>query len=107
MSSVTSVCILKWNVGKRRACSARKSRNSHCGIITMNIAQHDFIPPYPGADFTNLLLVRPLQKFIKHSKLVHHFESRRMNRVATEVAQKVSVLLQNQDLDSGPCQQVP
>ena len=30
-----------------------------------------------------------------------------MDRVATEVAQEVSALLQNQDLDSGPCQQVP
>src|SRR5580704_13598801 len=30
-----------------------------------------------------------------------------MDRVATEVTQKVSVLLQNQNLDSGTCQQVP
>jgi hypothetical protein len=30
-----------------------------------------------------------------------------MNCVATEVAQKVGVLLKNQDLDSSPRQQVP
>src|SRR6266851_4103754 len=81
ISPVTSVCILRRDVG--------------------HIAHHDFLVPYPRADLADLLM-RPLQKLLKQTELVHRFERRGMDGVAAEVAQEVSMLLENQDLDPGP-----
>src|SRR5216684_1696695 len=50
-------------------------------------------------------LMRQLQKVIEDTELVHHFERRRMNRVAAEVAQKISVLLEHENVDPGPREQ--
>ncbi len=44
--------------------------------------------------------------FLQQAELVHDFERRGVSRVATKVAQKISVLLGNQDLYSGSCQRV-
>jgi len=56
------------------------------------------------ADLTDLLM-RALQKCVEQAQFTNRFKSGGMDRVAAEVAQKVSVLLQDEDLDSGPRQQ--
>src|SRR5216683_3607505 len=50
-------------------------------------------------------LMRQLQKVIEDTQLVHHFERRRMNSVAAEVAQKIGVLLEHENVDPGPREQ--
>src|SRR5260370_26461685 len=50
-------------------------------------------------------LMRQLQKVIEDTQFVHHFERRRMNRVAAEVAQKIGVLLEHENVDPGPREQ--
>src|SRR6266851_8522788 len=50
-------------------------------------------------------LMRQLQKVIEDTQFVHHFERRRMNRVAAEVAQKIGVLLEDENVDAGPREQ--
>ena len=51
------------------------------------------------------LLMRQFQKIIEQAELVHQFESRWMNGVAAKVAQKIGVLLQHDDIDTGARQQ--
>jgi hypothetical protein len=51
--------------------------------------------------------VRPLQQLIEHPQLVHHLEGRRVDRVASEIAQKVGMLFEDDDLNPGPGQQEP
>ena len=53
------------------------------------------------------LLVWQLEKFVQQAELADHVERRRMNGVAAEIAQKVLVLLQHDDIDAGPRQQEP
>src|SRR5215470_12295159 len=53
------------------------------------------------------LLMRTLEKLLQHAQLMHYLQSRGMNGVPAEIAQEVSVFLQNQDLDSGASQQIP
>src|SRR5713101_7796312 len=50
-------------------------------------------------------LMRQLQKVIEDTEFVHHFERRRMNGVAAEVAQKIGVLLEHENVDPGPREQ--
>ena len=51
------------------------------------------------------LLVWPLEELIEQAKLVHVFQGRGVDRVAPEVAEKVGVLLQHDDVDPGPREQ--
>ena len=46
-------------------------------------------------------LMRQLQKVIEDTQFVHHFERRRMNGVAAEVAQKIGMLLEDENVDAG------
>lgn len=52
-------------------------------------------------------LMRQLQKFFQEIQLVQHFEGRRVDRVAPEVAQKIGVLFENDDFDSRAREQKP
>jgi hypothetical protein len=62
-------------------------------------------------DVANLRAKRPhflmgsLQEFLEHAELMHDFERRRMDRIAAEVAQEVSMFFENQDSDPGSGQQ--
>jgi len=69
-----------------------------------HITQEGRLPTDLGADWTDFLM-RALQKLFKQTQLVHRFKRRGMNRVAAEIAQKIRVLLQNQDIDSCACEQ--
>ena len=51
------------------------------------------------------LLMRQFQKIIEQTKLVHQFESRRMNGIAAKVAEKIGMLLQHDNIDAGARQQ--
>jgi hypothetical protein len=53
------------------------------------------------------LLVWPGQKVRQKAEFVHQFQRRRVDRVAAEVAQEVSVFLQNDDVYARPCEQEP
>ena len=44
---------------------------------------------------------------VEQAQLVHHFQRRRMDRVAAEVAQEIGVLFQHDDVDAGAGQQKP
>ena len=95
------------------ACSAMKSRKSHCGMNAMNrhligrcekSATGTSTSPTYTADAGGLL-VRPLQELVQEPQLVQHLEGRRVNRVAAKVPEEVSVLLQDHDVDPSPRQQ--
>jgi hypothetical protein len=45
-------------------------------------------------------LVRALEKFIEQAKLMHQFQSGRMNRIAAEIAQKISMFFQDAYLNA-------
>src|SRR5215469_6123642 len=64
-----------------------------------HITQDDRLAADTGMDLTDFLM-RPLQKLFKQTQLVYRFKSGGMNRVAAEVSQEVSMLLQNQDVYS-------
>ena len=46
------------------------------------------------------LVMRKLQQLVEQAELVHHFERRRVYRVAAKVAQKIGVLFENDHLDA-------
>jgi hypothetical protein len=71
-----------------------------------HVTQYDRLASNTSADSRDLL-VRPFQELFEQTKLVHHLKCRGMNGIAPEVAQEIGVLLQNEDLDSGPRQQIP
>ena len=58
-----------------------------------------------NAAHAGCLLVRPLQELVQEAQLVQHLERRRVNGVAAEVPEEVSVLLQDHDVDPRPRQQ--
>ena len=45
-------------------------------------------------------LVRSLEKCFKHAELFHELQSRRVNRITTKVAQKISVLFNNDNVNA-------
>ena len=51
------------------------------------------------------LLMRQLEKRVNQSELIHHFERRRMHRIAAKIAEKIGVFLQHHDIDAGARQQ--
>jgi len=51
------------------------------------------------------LLMRSFQKILENSKLVHQLKRRRVNRIAPKVAQKISVLLENDNVDTSSRQE--
>jgi len=69
-----------------------------------HLTQENLVTADPSADLAYFLM-RPLEKLVEQTQLVHRFKSRGVNRVAAEVSQEVSVLLQNQDVDSCACEQ--
>jgi hypothetical protein len=46
------------------------------------------------------LVVRKLQKFIEEAKLVHDFERGGVDGIAAKIAQKVGMLLEDEDFNS-------
>ena len=70
-----------------------------------HFAHEDVVAADTHADLTDLL-VRTLEKLFEDAQFAHHFEGRGMEVVAAEVAEKVGVLLQDQNLHSRPRQQV-
>ena len=52
------------------------------------------------------LRVRALQKLIQQSELVHHFERRRMDRVASKVAEEIAMFLEHDDVHAGAREQI-
>ena len=71
-----------------------------------HIGQYDFVASDP-AERLGKALMRQFQQCLQQSQFMHHFKRRGMNRVATEIAQEIGVLLQHRDLHSGPRQQIP
>jgi hypothetical protein len=51
------------------------------------------------------LLVRQLEELVEQAELVHHVEGRRVDGVATKVAQEVGMLLEHDHVDAGTRQQ--
>jgi hypothetical protein len=51
-------------------------------------------------------IVRPLKEFLEQAKLVEQVESGRMNRIATEIPEKITVLLKDDYVDAGAGQEV-
>ena len=49
--------------------------------------------------------MRALQKRLEQPELVHDLERRRMDRIAAKVAQKIAVLLEQDDAHAGARQQ--
>src|ERR1700735_856569 len=52
------------------------------------------------------LRVRKFQKFIEKAEFVHNFERGRMNGVAAEIAQEISVLLEDENFHASARQQI-
>ena len=52
------------------------------------------------------LLVRQFEEFIEDPELVHQFERRWMNRVATKIAKEIGMLFQDRHLDPGAREQI-
>src|SRR5712675_960949 len=50
-------------------------------------------------------LMWALEKIFQQAELVHYLERRRMNRIATKVAQEIRVLLEHNNLDAGAREQ--
>jgi hypothetical protein len=69
------------------------------------IREGEFNAAEPGLELAHLLM-RQAQEIGQKAELVHELERRGMNRVAAEVAQKIGVLLQHHDLDTGARQEV-
>src|SRR6185369_14114633 len=53
------------------------------------------------------LLVGQLEQILEKSQFMHYFKCRRVDRVPAEVAQKVGVLLQDENVNAGAGQQQP
>src|SRR5262249_55118662 len=70
-----------------------------------HVTQHNLLAADTSAGLSDLL-VRPFQELFEQAEFVHYLKCRGMNSIAPEVAQEIAMLLQNQDLDSGPCQQI-
>jgi hypothetical protein len=70
-----------------------------------HVTQHNLLAADTSAGLSDLVM-RPFQKFFEQTEFVHDLKCRGMNRIAPEVAQEIGMLLQNQDFDSGPCQQI-
>src|SRR5690242_9536387 len=51
------------------------------------------------------LLMRPLQKLIKHAELMHDLQRGGMNGIAAEISQEIGVLLEDQHFDARTGQQ--
>jgi hypothetical protein len=49
--------------------------------------------------------MRQLQELVDQAQFNHQLEGRGMNRVASEIAEEISVLLQHHDLNAGARQQ--
>src|SRR5262249_48013971 len=69
------------------------------------IGEGIFLVAEPGADGRGLG-VRQLEEIVEQFKLVHQLQGRWMDGVAAEVAQKVSVLLEHDDIDAGARQKI-
>jgi hypothetical protein len=46
------------------------------------------------------LVVRKLQEFVEEAKLVHHFERGGVDGIAAKIAQKIGMLLEDQDFNA-------
>jgi hypothetical protein len=67
--------------------------------------RHDY---FGSADESSQLagfLVRPFQEFGKQSEFVQHLHRGRVNGITAKIAEKVGVLLENQNLNAGPGEQ--
>jgi hypothetical protein len=51
-------------------------------------------------------LMRPGEKLIVQSKLVHDLQRRRVDGVSAEITQKIGMLLENQNLDTLPGEKI-
>jgi hypothetical protein len=70
-----------------------------------HITEKGRFPTDDGADFSDFLM-GAFQKFAEQTQFMHGLKSRRMNGVTAEVSQEIGVLLQDQDFDSRPRQEV-
>jgi hypothetical protein len=43
-------------------------------------------------------LMRPLEELLQDSEFVHQLESRRMNRIAAEIAEEIGMLFEHDDI---------
>src|SRR5215471_14187750 len=59
-----------------------------------------------AADLSDFL-VRSFEKLIEQAEFIDHFESRRMDRVAAKVAEKIGVLFEHDYIDTCPREQKP
>src|SRR5215467_3594225 len=64
-----------------------------------HLTQENWLTADTGTDLTDFLM-RELQKLVEQAQFMHCFKSRGMHRVAAEVTQEVSMLLQNDYFDS-------
>jgi hypothetical protein len=46
-------------------------------------------------------LMRPPEKVIEYTELIHQFERRGVDRIASKVAQKIRMLFQHHHIDTG------
>jgi hypothetical protein len=95
---------LQWVVKQTRRYSQHLLRRK--GDVSI-AEQSKLKAPRPGlfffadlACYLPQLLVRTFQELLKEPELMHQLERRRMNRIATKVAQKIGMLLKNRDLDA-------
>jgi peptide chain release factor 3 len=76
------------------------------GRETREIGYMDHLAAEVGGDLLQLLM-RLAKKLFQQTKLVHEFERGRVNGVASEVAEKIFVFLQDHDFHARPSQKEP
>jgi hypothetical protein len=69
---------------RRQVCEVCKR---HRGIAELRVEHASF-------------LMRQPEEVVEHAKFVHDFEGRRMNRVTAEVAQKIGVLFEDNNVNT-------
>ena len=110
----TSASISRWKCGRRLACSAMKSRKSHCGMKAMKGHLSRSRPKSAIGDPESP--IQPVsvraswcgksEQVLQQPELVHHLQGRGVDGVAPEVAQEIGVLLKHQHIDAGPGKQI-
>jgi hypothetical protein len=64
------------------------------------ITDDNGIAPNLGAELADFLM-GPSEKSLEHAELVHDFECGRMDGIAAEIAQEVSVFFEDLNMDAG------
>ncbi len=75
------------------------------GRQVREVAERDELIADLAADLFDLG-VRAFQELVQQSELVHHFERRRVNRVAAKVAEEVAMFLEHDDVHAGAGEQI-